>query len=493
MSRFTPVLRNDGSLDRHRSAWKTMVCILFAAMSVAVFVSVFDNFESLQQSANVDAERVTLARNQVSQRLAPLSGLILAAAAALWFAYAAVFRCREWTRRESGNRLRRKAEFGLVGGLPLMHDLHARLSTGDPAVYTPFPPPTSKGDVGFEAWLVPEDSVAHAALRTGRGAGTRMTELLTFTGVHYEAFAAAIKNRLEVPLPNERNPLWHGADAGSVLAPTMAAVGSAPNPAADTAAALAGDATDPKLQQWAAYVRGGGRQEEHADAAGLKKARAWNSGILVVSAVVLAGGAAALLALSSFEHARASLLITLAVFLGLLAVAFIPRIALLRRNLGDTAGPEAVVAAEGIEIRGLPVIAWNEILGIVYLDDRQRTERALSVPVTGWGLRLAFKAGEGSIGLTIAVRDGVGLRSRVTSRDTRSAVKLWPRGEHGLRGGTVTTRLDVRLTPEARERFIAAARGGAVTAGVPFHLVRGVLDNAKFLGRMLDPKWGDTP
>lgn len=488
MSRYHSVFRNEPSLVIRRSAWKTVVSIALALASVAVVAYVLSNFAALQLTANEGAEQAGVVRNQVYQRLAPVSGLVLGVGGALWFTYAAIFRCREWFRRETGNRLRRRVDFGLWGGVDGMHQLRQRFATGDPAVYTPVPTPGNKGDLTLEAWLVPEDSVAYVGMHTGRGGSAQTSELLTFTGAQYLGLAAAVENKLDRPLPDDMNPLRHsGQSTTDAAGPTIEAAVAPANPVqADTAAALTSDAADPKLQQWAAYLQGGGTQQEQADAEGITSARTWNTAILASSLLVLLGGGAALLWLSGREEARGSLLVVLGIFLVLVLLVFVPRMLGLRRNLAPAAGPEVVVSSAGVQLRGIPLIAWNDLLGLVYLDDRRRSERAKSVPVTGWGLRLAFRAGEGSIGLTFVLRDGASLRSQ------GARVKLWPADEAGLRGGAITVPLDVRLAPDARERAVAAVRGGAIGAGVPFHVANDSLDYAKFLGRMLDPKWGDT-
>lgn len=474
MSLYESVFAANPDFERRRSWGRTVVALALAAVAAAALVWLLLNFAEIQRNATEQAERSVVLRNELFTRVAPVGGLVIAAVATPWLLWWAATGCHVWVRRETGSRLRRRASVGFAGGVPSMKALHARFATGDPGVYTPVP--ETRADGIIEVWDVPEDSIAYVGMSVGRSRKTVVpAELIVFTGRPYEALGAALKHQLHRPLPEEQNPMRGVTDA----TPVVASVVEATSPDA----VLAAEASDAKLQKWAAYLQGGGTQEEQLDSAGIARARRWNTAVLMVSGALLLGGAAGLVVLFTSAGVRVSLPIVLAIFLLLLGLVFVPRMLRLRRNLQH---PDATMAVstDGITLPSLGLIGWNELIGLVYLDDTARTNTALRVPITGWGARLAFRAGEGSIGLTIGLRDGVAVRERTGGR-----IRLWSAGADGTRAGDLTVPLDVRLTPDARERFVAAVRGGAITAGVPFHVASGTIDYAKRVGRMLDPKW----
>ncbi|MBF0672050.1 MAG: hypothetical protein IR160_05630 [Salinibacterium sp.] len=474
MSLYESVFAANPDFERRRSWPRTVLALVLAAIAASALVWLILNFADVQRGATEQAERSVVLRNEVFTRVAPLGGLVIAAVATPWLLWWAATGCHVWVRRETGARLRRRAGVGFAGGVPTMKSLHARFATGDPGVYTPVPEARADGIV--EVWDVPEDSIAYVGMSVGRSRKSVVpAELIVFTGRPYEALGAALKNQLHRPLPEDQNPMRGVTDAAPVV--TSAVEATSPE------AVLAAEASDAKLQKWAAYRQGGGVQEDQVDTAGIARARRWNTIILAVSAALLLGGAVGLVVLFTSSGVRVSLPIVLAIFLLLLGLVFVPRMLRLRRNLQH---PDATmsVSTQGITLPGVGLIAWGELVGLVYLDDTARTNTALRVPITGWGARLAFRAGEGSIGLTIGVRDGAALRERSGAR-----IRLWNATPEGTRAGDLTVPLDVRLTPDARERFVAAVRGGAIAAGVPFHVANGTIDYAKRVGRMLDPKW----
>lgn len=255
-----------------------------------------------------------------------------------------------------------------------------------------------------------------------------------------------------------------------------------------SASVLASEAADTRLQPWVQHLRRGHHQTERLDADAVTRARTWNSAVLVTSGTLLAVGFSTLLVLLVLPGSRTGLRLAYGALLVLLGLLLVPRMLRLRRRLRHRPDASVAASADGITLPGGGTLNWHDVAGMVYLDDRQRTARSVTVPFTGWALRLALRAGEGTIFLTVGVRDGARLRHRIGGRD---AADLWlyRRDRDGLRPGAFTVPLDVLLSQDARERFVAAVRAGAVLAGVPFHITRGPIDHERRLGRMLDPRW----
>ncbi len=243
---------------------------------------------------------------------------------------------------------------------------------------------------------------------------------------------------------------------------------------------------------WGEQLPAERRFDAPVDAGKVASARRWNTGALVVGLVLGVPALALGVALLIRGDSRATLIVLIALLLAVIALLYVPRMLRLRRNLrgvADGGGTAMSITADGVSLPRLPLIRWQDMLGIIYHDDSQRSATVSRSPIVGWGARLALRAGEGRIGVTIGLRDGAAIRSTVRPESDAKLVRLWGGKDDPVRPGDITLPLDATMGAETVRAVVLALRDRAVQHGVPFHTPPNTIEYVKAIARMCDPRW----
>jgi hypothetical protein len=247
-----------------------------------------------------------------------------------------------------------------------------------------------------------------------------------------------------------------------------------------------------ELQHWADAFGRGNHYDAVYDRAAAERYLARNR---ATSAVLIAVGVVSLLAcvlIVVFGGGFTRVLVVLGL-VGLVAMLVtLPTIVsvgkrLRRAHAGD--GIFARVSASGVSFGLVGTITWDEVLAVVVFDDTARLERTLRIPVLAWGARVSKKAGNGAVGLSIAVRDGSEVRARIRDERERGFVRLWGPKNDPARRGDISLILDPLLDGPGATALTEAVVAAALLNGVPVQAPRSSAEYIKTLGRLLDPKW----
>lgn len=480
-------------IARRRSAPRTIIAIGIIVAAIVGLVLLSTNFIAVAEWGREGTEDSSRARYRFGGGLiAP--GLFVGGLVLIGFCIHYLFvDARPWTRTATGTRLRKRFEIWLTGDEAFMNDLRARFASGDPRRYTPLPDHSKQGMVGITIWTAGDDRVGYVGLTYGpRKKTTRNAPFVILVGDAYDALDRALRNKLHKPYPHQDAPVSAAAAptaAGHVpaVAAGHAAQPTAPQPRVHPNVAHGAPA---HLAPWIDYFAAGRRFDVPIDAARLARARRWNTGVLAGTLIAVALVVAMLIAIWQLENVRITLVIVGIVFVLLGASVIVKNRRLRRLNLSrtDIDGVALTLTAQTLTTPRVAELLWNEVIGIVALDIRAQSQARLRVPIAGWGAALTLNGGDGSVALSIVVRDGEKLRSAVRTPDGARAIRLWKRNAAGLQPGDYTLYPDVAISPDDVERLIAASAAIAHAHGIPFSRSTSAMEYAKTLGGIAEPR-----
>lgn len=245
-----------------------------------------------------------------------------------------------------------------------------------------------------------------------------------------------------------------------------------------------------ELQHWARAFEAGNHYDAVYDRATVDAVQARNRRTATVLAIV--GGVSLLLCLLLliFGGAATRLLIVLGVFGLVVMFATLPTILNVGRGMRRLAvgnGTLARVSGAGVSFGLVGPIAWNEVVAVIEYDSTARAQASASIPIIGWGARLSQKAGNGSRGLTIALRDGSAVQARISDENERGFVRLWGPKSSPSRPGDIAIIMDSFLDDAGVRQLLEAIVVGALMNGVPVYHPRSAADYLQTLGRLVDP------
>ncbi len=255
---------------------------------------------------------------------------------------------------------------------------------------------------------------------------------------------------------------------------------------------MTGAAVPAQLQHWADAFSRGNHYDAGYDRAAAERYRARNRATAMVLLAIGVVSVVLCLVLAVFGGGFSRLLIVLGVF-GLVAMfVTLPTIVsvgtrLRRIDAGN--GLFARVSSDGVGFGLVERVAWEEVLAVIVFDDTARLQRTLGIPVLGWGARMSMRAGNGAMGLSLALRDGSAVQARIGDERERGFVRLWGPKSDPARKGDISLILDPLLDERAARSFTEAVVVGATMNGVPVLTPRSSAEYVKTLGRLLDPKW----
>lgn len=245
-----------------------------------------------------------------------------------------------------------------------------------------------------------------------------------------------------------------------------------------------------ELQHWARAFEGGNHYDAVYDRAAADAVLARNRRMATVLALV--GGVSLLLCvlLLIFGGAAARLLILLGVFGLVVMFATLPTILNVGRGMRRLAvgnGLLARVSGVCVSFGLVGPIAWSEVTGVIDFDATARAQASASIPIIGWGARLSRKAGNGSRGITFALRDGSAVQARISDENERGFVRLWGSKSSPARPGDIAITIDSLLDDAGVRQLLEATIVGALMNGVPVYHPRSTPDYLQTLGRLVDP------
>lgn len=214
-----------------------------------------------------------------------------------------------------------------------------------------------------------------------------------------------------------------------------------------------------------ARLRAGEVLAARADPVRLAATRRRNLVTTVVCALLAA------VALGGFGYAllnpvRPTLFASLGVF-GVVVLAFVLLLVHQRRLLRRSVAADGTVLAftrEGL-VLGPLLCPWHEIVAAGVVDMREEIGRRLSRFLQRGPTLLAQRTGNGSVLLTVVVRDGAAARAAVAPADRRR-VRTWPH-RSGVRRGEVAVLLDTLLDAGQVEAVLRDLGPVLAHAGVP--------------------------
>jgi hypothetical protein len=250
-----------------------------------------------------------------------------------------------------------------------------------------------------------------------------------------------------------------------------------------------------ELQHWAEAFRRGNHYDAVYDRAAALALRARNRTMTIVLAAIGAVSLLLCLVLVVFGGGFTRLLIVLGIF-GLVAMLVslptIVSVGTRLRRLDAGEGVFARVSNDGVSFGLVGPIRWSEMVGVIAFDASGRAETSARIPLIGWGARLAQRAGNGSRGLTIALRDGTAVQARIRDERERGFVRLWGQRADAVRPGDISIILDPLLDEPGVRSLTEATIVGATLNGVPVYHPRSTPEYLQTLGSLVDPKWSPS-
>ncbi|WP_394552979.1 hypothetical protein ACDF64_01310 [Agromyces sp. MMS24-JH15] len=225
------------------------------------------------------------------------------------------------------------------------------------------------------------------------------------------------------------------------------------------------------------------------DRARVERARRWNTGIIVASAVL---GAALVVGVVTTLLEGMWWVVTVLAVIGVAACVVSVVVAVQRgrahRLLVAADGIAFEVTDAGVRMGGAPLIPWTEVVFVGVLDDRGRSDRLRSIPVWGAFAVAALHAGSGTLLCELGVRDGVALKRAFGTAPGAERVSLWD--EHdGARRGLIPMLLDAVLDDGTAQQSAQVLMDAAARRGIPTARFTGVFDYFDWKNPMLDRKW----
>lgn len=247
-----------------------------------------------------------------------------------------------------------------------------------------------------------------------------------------------------------------------------------------------------ELQHWAEAFQRGNHYDAVYDRAAAAALRSRNRTTTIVLAAIGAVSLLLCLVLAIFGGGFTRLLIVLGIF-GLVAMLVslptIVNVGTRLRRLDAGEGVLARVSSEGVSFGLVGPIRWSEMVGVIQFDATRRADASARIPLIGWGARLAQRAGNGSRGLTFALRDGTAVQARIRDEHERGFVRLWGQRSDAVRPGDISLILDPLLDESGVRSLSEATVVGAALNGVPVYRPRSTPDYLQTLGSLVDPKW----
>jgi len=231
------------------------------------------------------------------------------------------------------------------------------------------------------------------------------------------------------------------------------------------------------------------RYVAHVDRTKTDRVRRWNSGMLIVSCiagVLIAGGLAVAIAtgMGWFTITIASVGVVACTISAVLAVRRRRAVALLAA--GDDLA--LVVDDAGVRLAGTPLIAWEEIVFIGVLDDRERSGRLQRLPLSGPLARATVRAGSPTMLCEIGVRDGIGLKHSFNGAPGADRVTIFDAFD-GVRRGLVPLMLDAVLDEATAHQAGQVLIREGERRGIPARSFVKVFTYFGWKGPMIDRKW----
>lgn len=199
-----------------------------------------------------------------------------------------------------------------------------------------------------------------------------------------------------------------------------------------------------------------------------------------LAVVALGGSGYALL-----DRVRPTLFASLGAF-GVVVLALVALLVHQRRHLRRCVAPDGTVLAFTREalVLGPLLCPWTEVVGVGVADMRpeiaRRRRRVLLRGITS----LAQRSGNGSVALTVVVRDGDAARGALAPADRR-LVRTWPH-RSGVRRGEVRVLLDTLLDAGQVEAVLRDLGPVLAHVGVPLEPVTDRQGYLAQLGRLTD-------
>lgn len=202
MAAYDPQFTKRPELVTRKRLWtRTLIFTLLAVVAVGLMVHRIVDFESIREAAaHAQGSRKFVA----GQRLGAYVAVPFLAVVAAGFVIAAVRWGRGWFMTSTGTRLRLRAFRDIAGGLPAYGALLAGLRTGDPSMFTPWPPKPSHSDVSIEIWIAEADRVGFVTLVLRQGPKNKPTtysEPVRFEGASFDALTEAVTRGFDEKAP----------------------------------------------------------------------------------------------------------------------------------------------------------------------------------------------------------------------------------------------------------------------------------------------------
>ncbi|MEV1131391.1 hypothetical protein [Agromyces sp. NPDC049794] len=162
-----------------------------------------------------------------------------------------------------------------------------------------------------------------------------------------------------------------------------------------------------------------------------------------------------------------------------------------RRALNLLVGEDDIalsVDQVGIRLAGAPLIAWDQVVFVGVLDDRERTGRLQRLPLSGPLARATVRAGSPTLLCEVGVRDGVGLRHAFGGARGADRVTLFDEFD-GCRRGLVPLMLDAVVDDATAHQAAQVLVREAERRGIPARAFDRVFAYFDWKGPMIDRKW----
>ncbi|QEO15138.1 hypothetical protein FLP10_12475 [Agromyces intestinalis] len=229
--------------------------------------------------------------------------------------------------------------------------------------------------------------------------------------------------------------------------------------------------------------------EAHVDRAKVARAKRWNTGILLVSALFTAGLVVGTVVMFVDDAWPIGIVAGLGALAALLSVIAAVQRGRAQRLLVAADGDLAIAVSDaGVRMAGAPLIPWSEIVFVGVLDDRGRSARMARLPLSGVLASAALKAGGGTLLCELGVRDGAALKQAFGAAPGAERVSLWDPFD-GTRRGLIPMLLDAVLDDGTAQQSAHVLMDAASRRGIPTARFTGIMDYFNWKNPMLDHKW----
>lgn len=227
----------------------------------------------------------------------------------------------------------------------------------------------------------------------------------------------------------------------------------------------------------------------HVDHVKVARAKRWNTGIVVGSAVLgvglVIGVVVTILDGMWWPITVLAVLGVIACVLSVVAAVQRGRAQRLLAAGGDLAFE---VAETGVRMGGAPHVPWSEIVFVGVLDDRDRSAKLLRIPLSGLFAAAALNAGSGTLLVELGVRDGQALKDAFGAAPGAERVSLWDPFD-GVRRGLIPMLVDAVVDEGTAQQSAQVLMDAARRRGIPTARFTGVFDYFNWKNPMLDHKW----